>query len=73
MSPTVKCAHAACKCEVPQVRLDQNAKHCSDSCAVETTDETGCGCGHAACDIELAAHPGGDESVISVGPEGSGS
>jgi len=66
----LKCAHAACKCEVPQERLDQNATHCSDSCAVETID--GCGCGHAACDVNLPAHTGEPESVISLGAEGSG-
>jgi len=72
MSPIVKCAHPACKCEVPRERLDQNAKHCSDSCAVETMDEGRCGCGHAACDVELPAHSGEAESVIGLGPEGSG-
>lgn len=72
MSPIVKCAHAACKCDVPQERLDQKAKHCSDSCAVETTEEGACSCGHAACDVELAAHPHEIDSVISLGPGDSG-
>ena len=68
-----KCAHAACKCEVPRARLDQNARYCSDWCAVETNVGGDCGCGHAACDIDLAEHPVGEESVIGLGPEGSGS
>ncbi len=70
MSSTVKCAHAACQCDIPQERLDQNAKHCSDSCAFETTQKSRCACGHAPCDIEVAAYPKELESVISVGPEG---
>jgi hypothetical protein len=71
-NPPAKCAHAACKCEIPQERLAQNARHCSDWCAVETNITDECGCGHAACDVDLAQHPVGEESVMGLGPEGSG-
>jgi hypothetical protein len=72
MTPSTKCAHPSCKCEVPKERLDQNARHCSDWCAVETTEGGGCGCGHAACDLQLPEHGLEQESVIGLGPEGSG-
>ena len=72
MNHPTRCAHLVCKCEIPKERLDQGAQHCSDSCAVETTNAERCGCGHAPCDVELAAHPMDMVGVISVGPEGSG-
>jgi hypothetical protein len=72
MSRSTKCAHPVCKCEIPKERFDQNALHCSDGCAVETSNADRCSCGHAPCDLELVEGAKESESVIGLGPENRG-
>jgi len=53
MAQSSQCAHAGCKCNIPQERAAQHNPYCSDYCqqhsATAGHQAHNCACGHPAC------------------------